>query len=176
MKNIAVFLFLFFTFIFGATSSYACSCISDSPSNSIKSADVVLIGKVAKELKQGEKWQVKANRVLKGKVGETVILYAAMKGTSCEVSDFKLAETYIFYLNKIDTDDLATDENAKIIEAEKSKVGGFEPIVCSWSSLLSAWKTDEYKKVLIDYKDKKFLKILNQETKQKGRKLKTKGK
>jgi hypothetical protein len=138
----------------------------------MKAADAVVIGKISKELKFGEKWKVEISRILKGKAAESITLYAAMLGTSCEISNFKMNETYVLFLNKIDNNDLATDDNDKIIAGEKEKIGHFEPIVCSWTSLLSAWDTNEYKKMLTEYEDEKFIKFLRQNTRTKKPKTK----
>lgn len=172
MKNIIFFSLVFFLVGLQSINTFACSCLAASPTTEMNAADAVVIGKISKELKFGEKWKIESSRILKGKATKSITLYAAMLGTSCEISNFKVNETYVFFLNKIDNDDLATDDNDKVIESEKEKIGHFEPIVCSWASLLRDWETDEYKKILSEYEDKEFIRVLRQDTKTKGRKTK----
>ena len=60
------------------SEAWACACISDKPSASIKAADAVFIGEVKESLSPGLKWVVAVSRVIKGNVKKEITLHAAM--------------------------------------------------------------------------------------------------
>jgi hypothetical protein len=167
MKKNLIFLSALAFLIFSANQVIACSCLFDKPSDSLKTVDVIFVGKITKVLEAKRKWQVKVSSVVKGNVPEIITFYASMVGTSCENSEFKLDEAYVFFANKIEKNEVGQSENGKISKGEMEKIGNYEPETCSWTATLTSWKSEKFKEELKEYNDANFFKIID-----KGRKPK----
>ena len=93
-----------------------------------------------------------------------------MVETSCENSNFKLNETYVFFSNKMQADEVGHYENGKVAAEEREKIGNYEPETCSWTTTLTNWKSNAFKEQLKEYKDEDFFKIINTGKKPKSNK------
>ena len=169
MKKIIVVVFLFIFLLIKANSSFACVCPFTGPSVSLKRDDAVFIGKVTKVITAKRKWQIKVSTVLKGDVPKTIIFYAKLVGTSCELSNFKLNEKYLFFANKIEISEFTHYGGGKIPTEEQEKIGNYEPQVCSWTDTLERWRSENKRiEVKEDFKDEKFLQLLEKVIKPKN--------
>lgn len=95
MKSFRGFYLLIALFLLSAINILGCSCSSLNVAGDIDEADYILVGEIIKEIKPNRQCQFEVSKVLKGNVTEKVKINATGIGSSCEISDYKLNNSYL---------------------------------------------------------------------------------
>lgn len=135
MKKFSLIVTVLLFLLIGINEAFACSCLPRGILDSIKDSDAVFVGKVIEVVEEKKKWKLEISSVIKGNLFESAELGASMVGTSCEISSFKLNESYLIFATESDSI--------------------FYTKPCSWSGNIEALKVKYTDKFSRDFLEKR---------------------